>query len=238
MQLAYPLLQILLYIAMLFAPADTDRISITGPDHSCEMTLTGQLWKFTGSDHAGLASIKDGTITLLSGGQRETLSVLEYVAAAVGNDWSKEPKVRLHEATTLEKSAGGFVLRVDEGKPGERVYRIKYGGGEKVRGVNVLGAVRTPGTYPLRERATLLDALAAAGGPTMAADTGKAAILRGAAGEKAAVFPHDIDAVLRGKAANPPVLDRDTVYLPDRGDVKIPDSEANVISIAAAQLLV
>jgi protein involved in polysaccharide export with SLBB domain len=64
--------------------------------------------------------------------------------------------------------------------------------------------------------ATLLDALAAAGGGSPTAQLRKLSIVRGPAGEKPTVLPHDADAVLRGQSTNPALLDRDTVFVPER----------------------
>jgi len=215
----YPIVQILLYIAMFFAPPDADRISITGPDHSFELTRNGGGWEFTQQGRTGRASISNGSITIEADGNRESLSVARFVAATVGHDWNQQPKVTLHDSNTLEKTSGGYVLRIDDGKPGMKAYRITWHRGGSAglgRTVNVLGAVKNPGIYPLGQATTLSDLLAAAGGPTAKADLAKSRILRGNAGEKPQVLPVDLGNIQSNAAANPPLLDHDTLFVSER----------------------
>jgi polysaccharide biosynthesis/export protein len=59
--------------------------------------------------------------------------------------------------------------------------------------VTVIGQVRTPGRYELKDRATVLDVLALAGGPTEYAARGRIVVLRqdGAGGARQIPFPYD-----------------------------------------------
>ena len=219
MQIVYPIVQVLLYIALLFAPPDADRISITGPDQSFELTRNGGGWEFTQQGRTGKASIGNGSITIEADGKRESHSVARFVAATVGHDWKQQPKVTLHDSNTLEKTTDGYVLRIDDGKPGMKVYRITWhraGLAAPGGAVNVLGAVKNPGIYPLGQATTLSDLLAAAGGPTAKADIGKSRILRGNAGERPQVLPVDLGNTRNGQAVPPPLLDHDTLFVSER----------------------
>jgi len=60
--------------------------------------------------------------------------------------------------------------------------------------VTVIGQVKTPGRYELKDRATVLDVLALAGGPTEYAERGRIVVLRNDPSTAAAVripFPYD-----------------------------------------------
>ncbi|MDI7247878.1 MAG: SLBB domain-containing protein [Bacillota bacterium] len=114
-------------------------------------------------------------------------------------------------------SAGGaFKL-----EPGDVVYV------PKAIEVQVLGQVRSPGTYRLRAGSRLVDAMARAGGPSEAADTSRVSLTRapgrgadgsmsaGAAGSGVSVF--DLDAILKG------VRPEDNVVLQDHDIISIPE---------------
>jgi hypothetical protein len=79
--------------------------------------------------------------------------------------------------------------------------------------VNVFGAVNKPGAYRLPAQPSLLDAIAAAGSVKPDAKSERIAIVRGPAGERAAVTFHDFDQILRGKEANPKLQDRDSIFV-------------------------
>ena len=217
----YPLTEIILYIALFFAPPDTTHVTVAGPDFSIELTRGETVW----TAGAVKLSAANGLLTREENSKQQSQAVDDYVKPALNHDWTITPKVTLHALTTLEKTTSGFVVRVNDGDAAVRTYTITYrrppapipaataSGGLTI---NVLGAVNKPGAYPLPGGATLLDALAAAGGLTPAANARKASLLRGPAGEKPAIQSHDTDAILRGEATNPPLLDRDTLFVPER----------------------
>lgn len=79
--------------------------------------------------------------------------------------------------------------------------------------ISVLGEVRLPGRYLMRQKTTILDAIALAGGFTEWADRGSVTIVRSVADgvERIRV---DLDGVLKGKAGNVRELQAgDTVYV-------------------------
>lgn len=213
---SYPLTQIILYIALFFAPPDTTHITVAGPDYTMELVREGSVW----SHGAIRFSINDGQLIRQENSTRETQAVGDYVKAAVGHNWITSPKITLHDLTTLEKTASGFVVRVNDGDPTVRSHTITYRrpaiAHAPTATINVLGEVNQPGAYPLPSGATLLDALAAAGGTGARADTRKVSIVRGPAGEKPVVVQHDVSALLRGEIANPVLIDRDTVFVPEK----------------------
>src|SRR5262249_4872854 len=84
--------------------------------------------------------------------------------------------------------------------------------------VLVLGAVKTPGRLSLKQRDTLLAALAMAGGPTENADLLQAYVAR-----DASVLPVNFRHLLFAKEASQNVLlqDKDFIYIPDVRDNRV-----------------
>ena len=224
MDIVYPIVHILLYIAMWFAPPDVDRVSITCPDDAFELTRISGEWKFTSKEVSGIAAIKDGKAIVTVDGQVKEIQAASFIASAIGHDWTKQPKVTLQDQNTLEKTAAGFVLRTDDGKPGMKEYRITFHGPHKQPGglsVNVLGAVKQPGVYQVAAGATVTTAIAAAGGSTEMADLEKARILRGAPGTTPEVIPCRPGPLRSGP--NLTVIDHDTIYVPAKPSMSITD---------------
>lgn len=216
MQLAYPIVHILFYIAMLFAPPDADRVSITGPDESFELTRISGEWKFTSKEVSGTATTKDGKAILTVNGKAAEIPAASLVAAAIGHDWTKQPKDTLQDQNTLEKTADGFVLRTDDGKPGMKEYRITFRGPETKTGgtsINVLGTVKQPGTYQVEAGAGVPAAVAAAGGLTEKVNRVECRILRGEGGAISKGVEVPWEAILNIAANGPKLADHDTIYI-------------------------
>ncbi|MBC7083600.1 MAG: SLBB domain-containing protein [Firmicutes bacterium] len=96
--------------------------------------------------------------------------------------------------------------------------------------VNVIGSVRSPGTFTFRERPGLVDAIAAAGGETPEADVTCIRIMRGAgsaphlsAAPAAGPVTVDLHMVLEGTvdASSYVLRDGDTVFVPRALEVKV-----------------
>lgn len=78
-----------------------------------------------------------------------------------------------------------------------------------LRRVNVLGAVRTPGLYPVDPTMTIADAVALAGGATPEGNRGEIELLRG--GERIAVKLADVVRI-----ADLPLRSGDQLFVPER----------------------
>lgn len=81
----------------------------------------------------------------------------------------------------------------------------------------VLGEVRMPGVYPLVGQVTIMEAVAAAGGPNREARTSSALLIRsGGVGHSAEATKIDLDEIMRDGTGGSIVLGRgDVVYLPE-----------------------
>jgi protein involved in polysaccharide export with SLBB domain len=178
--------------------------------------------------------------------------VFDVIAAAGGpglnGDISHIQVTRTSDATTqvfevdlgaLEDSPSqnpsasnlGGTLRL---RPGDMVYV------PRAIEVQVLGQVKSPGTYRLRVRSRLVDAIARAGGPTEQADTSRVSLTRTSSGDadtasRAHASPGTVPGTGTGGAAGPyaKVLDleailkgakpEDNVILQDQDIISIPE---------------
>jgi hypothetical protein len=214
MNLAYPIQAILFYLALFFAPADTERIVFKGVDHSGVLIRDATGWNLVGSQGNIQVSI-DGT-RFVSGGKSGsyTLELLEYVPGLAGHDWAKQPKLSLPEATTLEKTPSGFKLRNDRGTEGIYEYTISYVRKDRPGGptCNVLGAVQQPGVIALLDGDTLSSVVLRAGGYSGQTTPPVARILAGKPGERLSNRGEFVLGV-EGPAPNPAIRDGDTIYV-------------------------
>lgn len=82
--------------------------------------------------------------------------------------------------------------------------------------VQVLGQVKNPGSYQLRAKSTVINAIAQAGGTLDSADTACVALHR-AGGEERGIFVFDLDMALSGKLAREELIleDQDTIIVPE-----------------------
>lgn len=95
--------------------------------------------------------------------------------------------------------------------PGDTIY-LRTNSGT----FNIYGSVVRPGSYPIKQKIPLTDALAMAGGYTGQAKIKDARILRSAQG--GASIPVNIAMVERKQAENMDVLPGDTIIVPQRGE--------------------
>jgi polysaccharide export outer membrane protein len=84
------------------------------------------------------------------------------------------------------------------------------------RRITVAGSVVQPGVYPMEGRMTLLQAVALARGPSRVAAMDQAFIFRTRDGQRVAA-KFNLDAIAKGKAADPEVISGDTVTLGSSG---------------------
>ncbi len=189
----YPLLELILYFALLFAPPDTTRITITGPTPSdtqeLRVTVTG--WAIVRDGEESPVALAADGICLRKAGQPTFTSLGPHVAPGKGHDWTARPKLALDELTSLEKIATGYVFRrSDEDGANARSYTITYHPpdlGATIT-VTVIGMVNNPGTYRLARGATLRDAITAAGGANRFSMRSQTHLTRGTGNEKTQTF--------------------------------------------------
>lgn len=79
--------------------------------------------------------------------------------------------------------------------------------------VTVTGAVKTPNILPLKGRMTLLQAVAAAGGPTSVANRNSVQILRLEPGGARRALQYDLAAIRDGEAPDPEIQGEDVVLV-------------------------
>ena len=82
--------------------------------------------------------------------------------------------------------------------------------------VNVLGEVHRPGRFVLPEGATILDAIAAAGGNTRLANLGKVTLIHASTEGPSERTHINMNEVLRGTAKAAALHDGDTLSFPER----------------------
>ena len=80
----------------------------------------------------------------------------------------------------------------------------------------VVGAVKTPGVYPLKGRTTLMQVVASAGGTTSVA-SGTAMVLRPGPDGTRKMLQYDLVAIRDGEAPDPDVLGEDVVHVETSG---------------------
>ena len=219
MSFEYPIFQILLYIALFFAPPDTNRIFIgAGDGELLTLQRSGEAWEIQRIPHGDSPAIPEGRVfvegdaVLLKKGDAwdPPFPMAEYVKLDRNHDWSRQPELRLPFGSVLAKTSDAVVLRVKDGTPEMKSYRIAYmpieDGKRPTITVNVLGAVARPGAYTLGGDANVDGLLLLAGGLVGGAEWDTIRILRGSA-----------DAPLKVvKGLRSPLLDRDTIYVPAR----------------------
>jgi polysaccharide biosynthesis/export protein len=79
---------------------------------------------------------------------------------------------------------------------------------------SIVGEVNRPGAYPLRQKITILEALAAAGGFKDFAKTKKIYVLRNNADGTKGKLPFNYDKALKGESTSFEVLAHDTIVVP------------------------
>lgn len=220
----YPIVQILLYLALLLSPPDATRISITGPTpaDAQELRLTVTGWAVVRDGVESPVSLSEGRLLLKNGQKYDSTDVGAHVAPVKGHDWSAIPKLKLAGLTTLEKTDAGYVLRLnDDGGSATRTYTLTFhrpalADPATAISVNVIGMVNNPGAYQLAKGATLLDAIVAAGGFNRLASRSDTRLVRGPAGEKAQTFTINVEKLQQVPDKAITLQDRDTIFVPER----------------------
>jgi hypothetical protein len=230
MNFAYPIQAILMYLSILFAPPEVERITIEmpGQEPRIELVRNGGKWESGGNVFA----VEKDSMVLFGTEGREALKITDFIALPGEHDWNKNPKFTLGGGNTLEKVATGFTLRRNAaGGEGNGVYQIRY---QRPGTVNVLGEVVNPGVHPLPASGKVHDAIAAAGGPSAAADMKRVSIVRGPAGAVPKVTTVDLTLA---KGASPPIQAGDTIHVPASNEVGQVSEEEARIRVLAEQWL-
>ena len=217
----YPIQAILLYLSLLFAPADTQRINLSGVDFSGALIRDANGWKLTGTEDNKALSIEGTRLVDEARGEEGSIDLKVYVSKAAGHDWEKEPKLTLPDdvkadAFFIEKTPDGFKLRNDRGSEGIYNYTIYYVRKELAGGpaCNVLGGAKQPGIVAIQEGDTLRSVLLKAGGPAGKITPPLVWLLRGEPGETLSQREgFDLAGVLEGRTENPVIRDRDNLYV-------------------------
>ena len=130
MNVVNTIIHFIVYLSMLLAPKDADRITVTGsgPNPADSMVLSRTAeggW----SDRQMPVSIADGSLKM--GLKKAEMNIpldardRGFLPAITANDWLKNPRLTLNEAISLEKTPDGFVLRQKEGDKTNE-YKIHY----------------------------------------------------------------------------------------------------------------
>jgi hypothetical protein len=217
----YPIQAILLYLSLLFAPADTQRIHIRGVDFSGVLIRDASGWNLTGPEDNKALSIEGTRLVDEARGEEGSIDLKAYVSKAAGHDWEKEPKLTLPDdvkadAFVIEKTPDGFKLRNNRGTEGIYEYDILYIRKDQPTGAtcNVLGAVQQPGVIALHDGDTLRSVLLKAGGPVGKITPYNVFLLRGAPGKQTTHYEgFRVSDVLAGRHGNPVIRDRDNLYV-------------------------
>lgn len=220
----YPLVKILLYLALLLSPPDATRITIAGPTpaDNQELRITVVGWAVARDGGDTPISLSEGRLLMKNGVKYESTDLATHVASVKNHDWNAAPKLTLTGLATLEKTDAGYVFRLnDDGGPNTQAYTLTYHRPAPVDpataiSVNVIGMVNNPGAYKLAQGATLLDAITAAGGYNRLATRDSTRIARGAANQTAQTFTINVDKLLRDSLQAPVLLDHDTIFVPER----------------------
>ncbi len=208
----FPFEAILIYLTILFAPLDADRVVLDFPSESqrAEVLRNGQTWQFDGY----VFEINGDSLVIFGAEGRETYKISEFVALPNDESRATNRTFALGAGIIMHKTATG--LEIDN-ESAETV-QIHYQFPDNPNGeasVNVLGNVGNAGVFQLPANPTVRDAITAAGGPASGADMTRVSIIRGAAGTMPYVTSIDLTV---DDAFDPQLRSGDTIHLPGRGE--------------------
>ena len=114
----------IVYLSILLAPKEADRIIVTSPipPESVVLTRTAEGgW----STEQMPVSISDGTLKMATMAIPLETRDRGFLSAITANDWLKTPRLTLDKDLSLEKTSDGFVLRQKEGDKTQE-FKIQY----------------------------------------------------------------------------------------------------------------
>lgn len=236
MQIAQPLFQFLLYLALWFAPPEAEQILVTGPGAAAQLSRAPAaegVWLVSKSNvdavPAGARLLLGGDAVLTQVGERwaAPVALAEWLRPlALGTRaWAAGDGVELSNGWSLRRLADGLEVRVSS-EAAAATYRVRFLPAATERAqptVQVLGAVARPGAYELSAGAGLGEALAAAGGLKEGAPPHAVRLLRGGASQALPLVP--------GSGAA--LVDEDIVYVPGWAPVVAPVASVGAKSATA-----
>jgi len=168
-------------------------------------------------------------------------TLIELIAMAEGMKDTASHTVVLYRSGYTE----GIPVQLGPNPKDSRYSQIPVFSGDtvivsKVGVVYVVGAVKTSGTYPLKDTTptTLVQAVTMAGGPGFEADTQDVHIVRGAGTDQQKEIRIDYNKVIKGKVKDPVLQADDILLLPtDRMKAAVKGGGAGLaVSLASALL--
>ena len=152
---------------------------------------------------------------------RKGWTVMEAIAQAGG----VTEKAALKKASLIRRSTGQTIpLDLDRLiKKGDQTANMPVMGGDVIlipeflNRVIIMGGVRNPAAYDLKEEARLMDALAAAGGPDDKAQLGQVAVTRQTGNARVLVGTVDVNKIIKQGDQSQNILMQhgDVVYIPN-----------------------
>lgn len=236
MQIAQPLFQFLLYLALWFAPPEAEQILVTGPGAAAQLSRAPAaegVWLVSKSNvdavPAGARLLLGGDAVLTQVGERwaAPVALAEWLRplALETRAWAAGDGVELSNGWSLRRLADGLEVRVSS-EAAAATYRVRFLPAATERAqptVQVLGAVARPGAYELSAGAGLGEALAAAGGLKEGAPPHAVRLLRGGVSQALPLVP--------GSGAA--LVDEDIVYVPGWAPVVAPVASVGAKSATA-----
>lgn len=229
-----------------FAGSATKQVSVIRPTKTGGPTPAGQdaqkqTWRFRvdglqAADASGALVLEDGDIVVISrlqsvlvlgevgrpgaqGLEKEDTSILEVIAMAGGFT----PKASRKGVQVIRMLQNGKeetrVVDLSGAVPADRLFKIQEGDTIVVPRGNayfVMGAVKSPGTYPLEGGLTILEAISIAGGFTDRAAPGRTKIIRTTKTGQETIYVDMNDVIKRGQRDKAvPLREDDIIVVPE-----------------------
>lgn len=120
---AYPLIEILFFIANFLAPAQVNLISIDGPDVSAIYSRTSSGWEYQKATWKS----QDSNVLVSEGSNQASTNVKRFVEPLLNKTWDGASPLKLEGMTQIEKTKECYLFKINVGDPAEKQYRITFG---------------------------------------------------------------------------------------------------------------
>src|SRR5690606_17167217 len=107
----FPLVEIILWLALFFAPDDTVEIMLTTAEAEGPMVRTERGWSRGDSEFW----VKDDMVYLRQRGHVHHETLTAYIYPVLTHDWTGSEVLALSETSTFEMKPDGFVMRINIG---------------------------------------------------------------------------------------------------------------------------